>query len=62
MSTNSGAKALRAAGYVKCPSWWVTGEQLELIRYMALKNKPDIDRIKDKVEQQSQKWGHNSDH
>lgn len=49
MTDSPGAKALRAAGYVKCPSWWVTQEQYELICYMAAQNKPDIDRIKDRA-------------
>lgn len=45
-SDSPGARALRAAGYLKLPAWWVTEEQMQLITYMAEKNKPEIDRIK----------------
>ena len=30
-SNSPGARALRLAGYVKLPAWWVTQEQLLLI-------------------------------
>ena len=40
------ARALRAAGYVKLPGLWVTQEQYDLTIYMAVQNKPDVDRIK----------------
>jgi hypothetical protein len=46
-SNSPGARALRRAGYVKLPGWWVTTEQLELVRYMAEQNKHDIDAIKE---------------
>ena len=49
MSDSPGARALRRAGYVKLPAWWVTQEQLELIEYMARQNKDDIDAIKEKA-------------
>jgi hypothetical protein len=42
--------ALRLAGYVKSPSFWVTQEQYELIEYMAKQNKTDIDRIRYEAE------------
>ena len=45
-SNSPGARALRLAGYVKLPAWWVTQEQLELIEYMCRGNLPDIGRIK----------------
>ncbi len=45
-----GAVALRLAGYVKSPSFWVTQEQYELIEYMAKQNKADIDRIRNEAE------------
>jgi hypothetical protein len=48
-SNSPGAKALRQAGYVKLPAWWVTREQLELIEYMAQQNKADIDAIKERA-------------
>ena len=49
-SDSPAAKALREAGYVKLPSWWVTQEQMELIEYMAKQNLDDIYRIKDNAE------------
>ena len=48
-SNSPGARALRLAGYVKCPAFWVTQEQYELIRYMAEQNKADIERIKERA-------------
>jgi hypothetical protein len=49
VSNSPGARALRLAGYVKCPAFWVTQEQYELIRYMAEQNKADIERIKERA-------------
>jgi hypothetical protein len=49
VSNSPGARALRLAGYVKLPAWWVTQEQLELIEYMARRNKDDIDAIKERA-------------
>ena len=49
MSDSPGARALRRAGYVKLPAWWVTQEQLELIEYMARQNKDDVDAIKERA-------------
>jgi hypothetical protein len=48
-SNSPGARALRLAGYVKLPAWWVTQEQFELIEYMAKQNKDDIDAIKERA-------------
>ena len=48
-SNSPGARALRRAGYVKLPAWWVTQEQLELIEYMARQNKDDVDAIKERA-------------
>jgi hypothetical protein len=48
-SNSPGARALRRAGYVKLPAWWVTQEQLELIEYMAKQNLAEINRIKDQA-------------
>jgi hypothetical protein len=50
VSNSPGARALRQAGYVKLPAWWVTREQLELIDYMCRGNLPDINRIKEEAE------------
>jgi hypothetical protein len=49
-SNSFGARALRLAGYVKLPAWWVTEEQLQLIEYMAKQNLAEINRIKDQAE------------
>jgi hypothetical protein len=49
MSNSPGAVALRLAGFVKLPGWWVTQEQFELIEYMARQNKAEIDAIKDQA-------------
>jgi hypothetical protein len=49
-SNSPGARALRLAGYVKLPAWWVTEEQLSLIEYMARQNLETINRIKDQAE------------
>jgi hypothetical protein len=48
-SNSPGARALRLAGYVKLPAWWVTQEQFELIEYMAKQNKADIAAIKERA-------------
>jgi hypothetical protein len=45
-SDSPAARALRAAGYVKLPGWWVTQEQFELIEYMCKGNLPEVNRIK----------------
>ena len=48
-SNSPGARALRLAGYVKSPSFWVTREQYELILWMAQQNKEEIEAIKEKA-------------
>jgi hypothetical protein len=48
-SNSPGARALRLAGYVKLPAWWVRQDQLQLIEYMAKQNSAEINRIKDKA-------------
>jgi hypothetical protein len=47
-SDSPAARALRDAGYVKLPGWWVTQEQLELVEYLASQNLDDINKIKEK--------------
>ena len=49
VSNSPGARALRLAGYVKLPAWWVTQEQFELIQYMTKQNLPEISRIKERA-------------
>jgi hypothetical protein len=50
-SDSPAARALRQAGFVKCPSWWVREDQLELIEYLARQNLDEINRIKDRINQ-----------
>ena len=50
-SDSPAARALRQAGFVKCPSWWITQDQLELIEYLARQNLDQINRIKDREKQ-----------
>ena len=45
-ATSKSAIALKAAGFKRIPSWWVTDEQLELIRYMAKQNLEEINAIR----------------
>lgn len=40
------ARRLRAAGYLPCPRWWLTEEQLELVAYMAQQNADEVNRIR----------------
>jgi hypothetical protein len=54
-SNSPGARALRQAGYVKCPAWWLTQEQFELLRYMAKQNLPEINKIKERAYEWPQK-------
>jgi hypothetical protein len=56
VSNSPGARALRLAGYVKCPAWWLTSEQFELLKYMAVKNLPEINRIKNEAEACQPPW------
>ena len=53
VSNTPGARALRLAGYVKCPAWWLTTEQFELLKYMAEQNLPEISRIKAEAEEKA---------
>ena len=43
---SKGAMALRAAGSVPLPRWWVTKEQLDLIEYMIRENSAEVNRIR----------------
>ena len=44
--TNEGTDALRRAGYIPLPRWWVTQDQYDVIERMAYGNKDEIWRIK----------------
>jgi hypothetical protein len=41
-----GAQALRAAGFVPLPRWWVKREDLDLIEYMAKQHEAEVNRIR----------------
>lgn len=43
------AKALRAAGFVPLPRWWVKAEDLALIEYMARQHADEVSRIRASV-------------
>jgi hypothetical protein len=45
-SDSPAARALRDAGYVKLPGWWVKQSDFELIEYMARQRLPEIETIK----------------
>jgi hypothetical protein len=47
------AEALRDAGYLPLPRWWVTQEQLDLIAYMIKDNAPEISRIRAEARQRA---------
>lgn len=40
------AKALRAAGYIPLPRWWVTREQMDLIAYLIRDNVGEVNHIR----------------
>lgn len=48
------SRALRDAGYIPLPRWWMTQDQVDLIAYMARQNKPDIDRIRNMLRDDEQ--------
>lgn len=48
--TNYGvSEALRAAGFVRLPAWWVTREDLQVIHWMAHRHEEEINRIRREV-------------
>lgn len=49
-SDSPAARALRAAGYVKLPGWWVTQEQADLVKYMARQNLDEINAIRERAD------------
>jgi hypothetical protein len=56
VSNSPGARALRQAGYVKCPAWWLTSEQFELLKYMCRGNLEEINRIKSEAQACQPRW------
>lgn len=43
---SKGAQALRAAGFVPLPRWWVRAEDLDLIAYMAQQCADEVNRVR----------------
>ena len=56
MTKSKSADALRAAGYMQMARWWVTAEQMEMVKWMVSKNLPDIARIKAEVLEIDAAW------
>jgi len=42
-------EALRKAGFVRLPAWWVTRDELEVIHRMAHNHQSEINRIRSEV-------------
>jgi hypothetical protein len=49
ITKSKSADALRAAGYMQMARWWVTPDQMDMVKWMVSKNLPDIARIKAEV-------------
>lgn len=49
MISDNKAAALRAAGYLPLPRWWVTADQMKLVEFMVRQNSADVQRIKASV-------------
>lgn len=60
-SDSPAARALRAAGYVKLPGWWVTQEQMDLIEYMARQNLPEVNEIKERANERAEAYNRRYD-
>lgn len=56
VTKSKAADALRAAGYIQMARWWVTPEQMEMVKWMVSKNLPDIARIKAEVLEIDAAW------
>jgi hypothetical protein len=56
VTKSKAADALRAAGYMQMARWWVTPEQMEMVKWMVSKNLPDIARIKAEVLEIDAAW------
>lgn len=54
------AKALRRAGYVPLPRWWVTEDQFEAVRRMATGNADAVNEIRDKARAEDFARGQNA--
>lgn len=53
-SDSKAARALRDAGYVKLPGWWVQQSDFELIEYVARQRLPEINEIKERARDERQ--------
>lgn len=52
-----GAQALREAGYLPLPRWWVTREQMDLIEYMVRENQDEVNKIREEAHNRNnQEW------
>lgn len=60
-SDSPATRALRAAGYVKLPGWWVTQEQMDLIEYMARQNLPEVNEIKERANERAEAYNRRYD-
>lgn len=49
------ADALRKAGFSPIPRWWVTQDQLDVIRRMALGNEGVVTEIRDQVRRDAER-------
>ena len=56
VTKSKAADALRVAGYMQMARWWVTPEQMEMVKWMVSKNLPDIARIKAEVLEIDAAW------
>lgn len=52
-----GAQALRRAGFIPLPRWWVTGDQFDVIRRMALGNEEVVNQIRESANRKARKKG-----
>jgi len=50
--------ALRAAGFVRIPAWWVTPDELEVIHRMAHNHQSEVNRIRAKTREKKDAYGH----
>lgn len=47
------AHALREAGFVPLPRWWVRQEDMDLIQYMALKYAEEVNTIREQAREEA---------
>lgn len=54
---SAGALALRRAGFIPLPRWWVTEDQFEVIRRMAMGNDEVVNQIRESANRKARKKG-----